>query len=170
VYLLENVPSKSVRPISRSNRKDLAVHVSLSSIFTISKSRPRILEKRSTSVEAEPPKNREQERYSGFPAATLPYPESTGAAAARPRRSAPAGYMAGYLWVSTPESDKTDKNQRAGFSPEIRGFLPACTASLRQMGTARVIARPAPVESGAAAGNLPQLQPTKMTPRVTLRT
>src|SRR5690606_1671399 len=46
---LRNVPSKSVRPISRSDRKNLAVHVSLSSIFTMSKSRPRDPLSRATS-------------------------------------------------------------------------------------------------------------------------
>ena len=91
---LRNVPSKSVRSISRSNRKNLAVHVSLSSIFTMSKSGPREPLSRATSTEAELPNFWEQEGSSGLPAAPLPYPEIAGAAAARPRRSALAGYMA----------------------------------------------------------------------------
>ena len=53
---LRNVPSKSVCPISRSDRKNLAVHVSLSSIFTMSKSGPREPLSRATSSEAGLPK------------------------------------------------------------------------------------------------------------------
>jgi len=49
IPLRENVPSKSIRSISRSNRKNLAVHVSLSSIFTMSKSGPREPLSRATS-------------------------------------------------------------------------------------------------------------------------
>src|SRR5690606_10036761 len=56
-FLLENVhPSKSVQLppelLPASVRKNLAVHVSLSSIFTISKSRPRCPSRARTSLEA----------------------------------------------------------------------------------------------------------------------
>src|ERR1700749_3092583 len=73
VPLRENVPSKSVRPISRSDRRNLAVHVSLSSIFTMSKSGPREPLSRATSVEAVLPNFWEQNFASGSPAAYLPY-------------------------------------------------------------------------------------------------
>src|SRR3569833_4571085 len=71
VPLRENVPSKSVCPISRSDRKNLAVHVSLSSIFTMSKSGPWEPLSRAASVEAGLPNFWEQDFASGSPAAHL---------------------------------------------------------------------------------------------------
>ena len=89
VPLRENVPSKSIRPNSRSDRKNLAVHVSLSSIFTMSKSGPWEPLSRAASVEAGLPNFWEQEGSSGCPAAPLPFLEFAfdgGAAALRHQR------------------------------------------------------------------------------------
>ena len=55
-------------------RKNLAVHVSLSSIFTLSKSRP-LGPFGLASLEAGLPNFWEQDGSSGYPAAPLPFPE-----------------------------------------------------------------------------------------------
>ncbi len=54
---------------------------------------------------------------SGCPAAPLPYPEITAAAAARPRRSALAGYMAGPFGCQHPKMTKPTKIERVHFCP-----------------------------------------------------
>ena len=133
VPLRENVPSKSVCPISRSDRKNLAVHVSLSSIFTMSKSRPWEPLSRAASLEAALPNFWEQESSSGCPAAPLPFPEFA-AAGRKAVVISEAGYMRGPFLVSTPENDKTDKKRNAGIAalkPAARlGFRPTAPTRL----------------------------------------
>jgi hypothetical protein len=70
------------------DRKNFAVHVSLSSIFTMSKSGPRVPLSRAASVEAELPNFGEQDFASGYPAAYLPYQKIADRRAARPSASA----------------------------------------------------------------------------------
>ena len=60
------------------DRKNFAVHVSLSSIFTMSKSGPWEPLSRAASVEAELPNFWEQEGSSGCPAAPLPFLKFAG--------------------------------------------------------------------------------------------
>ena len=118
MYLLENVPSKSVCPISRSDRKNLAVHVSLSSIFTMSKSGPRVPLSRATSVEARLPNFWEQDFASGYPAAYLPY-QKIAVAGPQGRLHQRGGLYGRPFGVSTPENDKTEKKQnRRSWAPK----------------------------------------------------
>jgi hypothetical protein len=123
MYLLENVPSKSVCPISRSDRKNLAVHVSLSSIFTMSKSGPWEPLSRAASVEAVLPNFWEQNFASGHPAAYLPY-QKFAAAGPQGRLHQRGGLYGRPFLVSTPENDKTDKKRnRYSASSETPGAL-----------------------------------------------
>jgi len=110
---------------SGSVRKNLAVHVSLSSIFTMSKSWPRVPGSGSTSVEAVLPNFCGQEVHSGFPAAPLPFqisapqPPRSGAA---PVKSDGGVYCRVFL-LSTPLDDKIDIFGNAGFAAQVRPRL-----------------------------------------------
>ena len=137
VPLRENVPSKSVRPISRSDRKNLAVHVSLSSIFTMSKSGPQEPLSRKASVKQEL-LNFGNRRV--LPVARQHLCHSLNFAAGGPqgRRHQRGGLYAGtLLGVNTRKQQNRQKTQRRLATLETRGNrgLSALLAGARNVGS-----------------------------------
>jgi hypothetical protein len=68
-------------------------------------------------MEAELPNFWEQESSSGYPAAPLPYPENAWRGGRKASSFSAGGLYGRPFGVSTPENDKTDKKQIAGFEP-----------------------------------------------------
>jgi hypothetical protein len=126
-----------------SVRKNFAVHVSLSSIFTMSKSRPRVPSQGSTSVEAELPNFADKtltpvSRQHLCPfEISAPQPSPAG----RDRSKAMAVYMAGSFGCQHPSMTKSTFSRNADFDTRMPPVLAAIYSTSADRESRRVGAR-----------------------------